>query len=59
MNREPRILAEREKNGVIWQARIGTDRGRLEVVALVPPSTGTTIVEALTGAELQELLEDR
>lgn len=51
-----RILAERVKGHVTWQARIGADRGRLEVVGIVPPSPMSTVIEPLTEAELRELL---
>lgn len=50
------ILATRCKNGVVWQARISTDRGRLEVVGIVPPSATATTIEVLTEPELRELL---
>ena len=50
------VLAERTKNGVRWLARVGFDRGRLEVLALVPPSDTVTAVEPLTSDELLELL---
>ena len=39
-----------------WQARRSEDRGRLQVVAIVPPSDTTTVVEALSDVELRELL---
>lgn len=51
-----RVLAERRKGAVTWQARISTDRGRLEVVGLVPASATPTIIEPLTEPELRELL---
>jgi hypothetical protein len=51
------VLAERVKAGVTWQARISTDRGRLEVIGIVPPSPNPTYVESLTERELLELLE--
>jgi hypothetical protein len=51
------VLSERVKNGIRWQARISADRGRLEVVGLVPPSAVLTEVEPLTERELRELLE--
>jgi hypothetical protein len=54
----PFILRELRKDGVCWQARRGADRGRLEVVAIVPPSAAPTVVSALTDGELRELLAD-
>lgn len=51
-----RVLAARQKGAVTWQARISADRGRLEVVGLVPPAEEPTIVEPLTERELCELL---
>ena len=53
------VLAERTKNGIVWQARISQDRGRLEVVGLVPPSASPTTIEPLTERELHELLDER
>jgi len=56
----PIVLAERlSRDGrVRWQARIGEDRGRLEVIGVVEPSTVPTIIEPLTEADLRELLTD-
>jgi hypothetical protein len=51
------VLASREKNGVQWIARIAGDRGRLEVVGIVPASTEPTTIELLNERELRELLE--
>lgn len=50
------ILAERMKGGVIWRAQISQDRGRLEVVGIVPASTTATVIEPLDEQELRELL---
>lgn len=50
------VLAERYKGVVRWQARISADRGRLEVVGLVPASTEPTEIEPLNERELRELL---
>lgn len=50
------VLAQRQKGAVTWQARISDDRGRLEVVGIVPPSTTATVIEVLTERELRELL---
>lgn len=50
------VLASRQKGAVLWQARISTDRGRLEVVGLVPASDTATTIEPLTEPELRELL---
>lgn len=52
------ILAERHKGAVVWQARISQDRGRLEVVGIVPASTTETVIEPLTEPELRQLLDD-
>lgn len=56
VSRPGQILAERCKGTVVWQARISTDRGRLEVVGIVPPSATATIITPLTDHELLELL---
>ena len=53
-----RILNERRKGPVTWQSRVSADRGRLEVVGLVPPSPVITVILPLTEAELRELLDD-
>jgi hypothetical protein len=50
------VLASRQKGTVVWQARISTDRGRLEVVGLVPASRTPTVIEPLDERELLELL---
>lgn len=50
------VLAARQKGPVTWLARISTDRGRLEVVGIVPPSTTATTIEVLTEPELRQLL---
>lgn len=50
------VLASRRKGPVTWQARISTDRGRLEVVGIVPPSPEPTTIDVLTERELRELL---
>lgn len=51
------VLAERWKGPVLWQARISTDRHRLEVVGIVPPSAKPTTIEPLNERELRELIE--
>ena len=51
------VLAERRKGAVIWQARISSDRGRLEVIGLVEPSATVTAIEHLSEPELRELLD--
>jgi hypothetical protein len=50
------VIASRLKGCVTWQARISSDRGRLEVVGIVPASTAPTVIEPLTEPELLELL---
>ena len=50
------VLNTRRKGSVTWQARIGTDRDRLEVIGVVAPSTTATEIEPLTEYELLELL---
>lgn len=50
------VLAARSKGAVVWQARISTDRGRLEVVGIVPASHDATVIEPLDERELRELL---
>jgi hypothetical protein len=59
INSAPVVLSESlARDGrTIWQARRGSDRGRLEVVAIVPPSSTPTVIAALTEPELRELLE--
>jgi hypothetical protein len=52
------VLAQRIKGAVTWQARISHDRGRLELVGIVGPSTTPTVIEPLTPRELIELLEE-
>jgi len=52
------VLRELTRDGLTWQARRSEDRGRLQVVAIVPPSTTPTIVEALSDTELRELLTE-
>ena len=51
-----RILAELEKAGVRWQARVSGDRGRLEVVGIVGASSEPQVITPLTDAELRALL---
>jgi hypothetical protein len=41
---------------VRWQARIGADRGRLEVVGIVAPSATPTEIEPLGDVDLRALL---
>lgn len=53
------VLASRRKGAVDWQARISQDRGRLEVVGLVPASPVAITIEPLTNQELLELLGER
>ena len=50
------VIAERTKGTVRWQARVSRDRGRLEVVGLVPASDTGMEIEPLTAHELLELL---
>jgi hypothetical protein len=50
------ILSSRRKGVVTWQARISDDRGRLQVVGLVPASAEPTMIEPLDQRELLELL---
>lgn len=50
------VLSTRRKGAVLWQARISSDRGRLEVIGLVAPSATPTTIEVLTEPELRELL---
>lgn len=50
------VLSERIKGAVIWRAQISSDRGRLEVVGIVAPSTTATVIEPLSEHELRELL---
>lgn len=54
---EHRILASRPANvpGARWEARVGA-RNRLQVVLVVAPSRDETIVEMLSGVELEQLL---
>ena len=54
--RAGQVLNARQKGPVLWQARISADRGRLEVVGVVDPSTTATEIEPLTEYELLELL---
>lgn len=58
LNLAPVVLAERVSadGRVRWQARIGEDRGRLEVVGIVEPSPTPTTIEHLSQRELLELL---
>lgn len=52
------ILAERvAADGTRWQARRSSDRGRLVVYAVIPPSSAETLVAPLSERELVELLE--
>jgi hypothetical protein len=53
------VLASRRKGVVVWQARISDDRGRLEVVGIVPASTMATAIEPLDERELRQLLGER
>jgi ribosomal protein L40E len=53
----PIVLAERPAaGGVVWRARVTSDRSRLEVVAIVPASTTPVVVERLSDSDLKELL---
>lgn len=51
------ILSSRRKGSVTWQARIGADRGRFEVVRIAVPSSTPAVIEPLTEHELLELLD--
>ena len=53
-----RILSERTKGCVRWQARVSNDRDRLEVVGIVPASFEPTVIEPLNERELRELLAE-
>jgi hypothetical protein len=52
------ILAERASPDprVKWQGRIGSDRGRLELVVVIDFGTDTIAVPVLSDAELKALL---
>lgn len=50
------VLASRCKGDVTWQARISVDRGRLEVIGIVPASPAATVITPLDEQELRELL---
>lgn len=53
------VIARRSSTSnpaIVWEARRSPDRGRLEVVAIVPASAESTLVPLLTQAELLELL---
>lgn len=50
------VLKELVRGGIVWQARRSGDRGRLQVVAIVPAATEPTVVEMLSEADLRELL---
>jgi hypothetical protein len=53
----PIVLAEHvDADGIVWQARIGADRGRLECVAVIPPREAPIAVQRLSDAGLQQLL---
>ena len=51
--RSARVLGEFQKGGVLWLARVGSDRGRLEVVAIVPPAVEPQVIPLLTDGELR------
>jgi hypothetical protein len=54
-----RILAELTKpDGARWQARIGHDRDRLEVVAIVPACAEPQVIALLSDSELRALLAE-
>jgi hypothetical protein len=50
------VLKELVRGSVVWQARRSGDRGRLQVVAIVPAATEPTVVETLSETDLRELL---
>jgi hypothetical protein len=52
------ILRELTRDGVTWQARRSGDRGRLQLVAIVPPSPTPTVIEALSDTDIRALLSD-
>jgi hypothetical protein len=53
----PIVLAEHvDGAGITWQARIAADRGRLQVIAIVPPGDTVATIERLSDTELQQLL---
>lgn len=51
------VLNEVHRDGVVWQARRSADRGRLEVVGIVPASSTPVEIEPLTEPQLRALLE--
>jgi len=55
---QPPVLAERPSRDprVVWQARISSDRGRLEVVCVIDLASETIVVPALSDHELRQLL---
>ena len=50
------VLKELVRGAVVWRARRSGDRGRLQVVAIVPASAEPTVIEMLSEADLRELL---
>jgi hypothetical protein len=56
----PVVIARRSAGvpGAYWEARVGIDRSRLELVLSVQPHTEVIEVPALTDAELQALLSE-
>jgi hypothetical protein len=55
---EPIVLSQLVTDGIVWQLRRSVDRGRLEVVAVVPASVSPTVIRSLTDRELRALLVD-
>ena len=51
-----RILSEKRKGDVLWQAFVSDDRGRLAVRGIVEPSATHIVIDPLTERELRELL---
>src|SRR5689334_2379957 len=50
------ILRERVIDGITWRAQVSGDRGRLEVVAVIPASDEPRVLHLLTEPQLRELL---
>ncbi len=58
VNNAPTVLSRRRSSvpGAVWEARISSDRQRLEVVLVVEPSATPLEVPLLSDVELRELL---
>lgn len=57
---KPVVLARRPSGhpAAYWEARVGSDRARLEVVLVVQPSSTPIVVPMLTNVELEALLSE-